>query len=190
MPEPTQITGHSDQAVALLIEQYQEKPNLEKLIRAYVDELQHIEDAIWDVLQEQTVTNATGVNLDVIGRIVGEDRHGANDDDYRVRVTARIAVNRSSGQWFDLNSVASTLFSGTEYRWINHKTMSLELRLDTALSERPGVEQATLEEATGAGTRLDVVYSVDAEADRFAFGSEGGGFSDGGLVSRVSSWGA
>lgn len=187
MPEPIQITDHIDQALQRLIEQYKDQPVLEALISSYVAEVQTLENTLWELIEGQMIDYAVGVNLDVIGRIVGQPRTSGDDEVYRNLLKVRIAINRSSGQWTDLNSVARLLLGAASIRWVNHGRMSISLRVLDELAERPGDLQTYLEEAAGAGTRVDVIYSVDAVADRFAFGPEGAGFQDGGLSGRVSS---
>lgn len=189
MTELTKIEDHEEQALAQLITQYRDKPDLEHWIRSYARESQELEDVLWDIIEQRTVDSATGDLLQKIGKIVGQPYRGEGDEAYRVLVKARIAINRSNGQWRDLRTVTAVLLADASRRWATSGTMSLKLRIDEQLSDRPGLEQVLIEAAAQAGVRVDLTYSVDPDTtDRFAFGSEGGGFQDSGLRGAVSSW--
>ena len=57
-----------------LLMEFQNSPVLGQLLYALVSEIQALSDAIVDVIQYQSLWYAQGVNLDVIGRIVGQKR--------------------------------------------------------------------------------------------------------------------
>jgi hypothetical protein len=91
------ITDHIDQGVALLLEQFQGKPRIAALLTSLLRQVQDVEDAAWDVLTSRLISVAADAQLDALGKLVGEPRDGRDDGGYRVAITARIAVNRSSG---------------------------------------------------------------------------------------------
>ena len=91
------ITNPVEQGRGLLLEQYQGKPRLDALLAAYTRQVQKLEDAIWSVILGRMLENAVGVQLDKIGRIVGQKRLGEPDVRYRMLIQVRIAINRSSG---------------------------------------------------------------------------------------------
>jgi hypothetical protein len=72
------------------------KPNMSALIGAVADELQEVEDAFFDLLTKR-ILQATGVQLDVLGRIVDEARAGLDDASYLRIIFAKISANRSNG---------------------------------------------------------------------------------------------
>ncbi len=102
-------TDHGDQAVDLLLEQYQNKPRIEGWLRSYIAEVQAIENAAWDVLLLRLIDNAENEQLDVIGRIVGELRGDHDDATYRIFIAVRIRVNRSKGHASDVLEVLAML---------------------------------------------------------------------------------
>lgn len=86
--------------------------NTEKLVAALATPAQALEDALWQLLVQRTVDTAIGVQLDVIGRVVGQSRDGLGDDSYRRYIRARISVNRSRGTLGDLLGVAKLVLLG------------------------------------------------------------------------------
>ena len=63
-----------------------------------VDQLQEIEDFLYDLLTKRDVNTAEGVWLDKIGKIVGRSRvSGQSDDEYRLFLKMQITLNRSTG---------------------------------------------------------------------------------------------
>jgi len=61
-------------AVKRLIQQYRDKPKFNALVELYANIAQEIEDTSFDLLLLRDVETAFGVQLDVIGRIVGQGR--------------------------------------------------------------------------------------------------------------------
>ena len=91
------ITDHVAEGRGLLLEQYRGKPRLDALLGAYTRQVQKLEDGIWSVILGRMLENAVGVQLDKIGKIVGQKRLGEPDIRYRMLIQVRIAINRSSG---------------------------------------------------------------------------------------------
>lgn len=91
------VTLHVPLALSRLIEFWKNKPNMAGLVTSYAQEVQLLENAIWDVLVMRTLDYAQGVNLDALGRLVGQDRGSLTDPQYRVRIKARIKINSSFG---------------------------------------------------------------------------------------------
>lgn len=71
--------------------------DLEKLVRSYVLEVQAFNDAATDALTLMSLDGAVGVQLDGLGVIIGAERQGLDDDEYRTLLRAQINVNKSGG---------------------------------------------------------------------------------------------
>ena len=84
--------------------------NTEKLVEILVAEIQELDDVALDVFSNFTLDNATGVNLDVFGVIVGRGRTGESDDDYRDVLRAQIRNNLSGGTIEDILTVLTLVF--------------------------------------------------------------------------------
>jgi hypothetical protein len=95
----SEITNHSDQAIARLLSQYQKKPGISGLVGSIVTPIQDIESALVQLNTLRTLDLAVGALLDGVGKIVGLAREpGDNDTAYRTKLKARIIVNISEGE--------------------------------------------------------------------------------------------
>jgi len=95
----TPITSHVDAAKARLIEQYKEKTNLLNLITSLISPIQDIESALGTLNTDRSLMTAEGVNLDLLGTILGLARTpGDSDDKYRAKLIAQTKINTSQGQ--------------------------------------------------------------------------------------------
>lgn len=104
------ITDHRSAALARLAQQLKGKPNYEALYNVCLRQIQEIEDALWQLFVERWLDTAVGVQLDVLGRIIGEPRgNSANDAAYVLRLRARQRTNRSSGTIEQILSVFHAL---------------------------------------------------------------------------------
>jgi hypothetical protein len=128
LAELQQVTDHEEQAYNLLLEQYLEKPRIAALLASYSQEVQELEDAIWGVRIGRMLDDAEGVQLDVIGRLVGLLREGRADNVYRVLLAGKIRVNWSHGHPDDVIAVVR-LVQGTEnsHRYLDVYPASLEV---------------------------------------------------------------
>lgn len=79
--------------------------NFEKLIADYIQQVQDLEQVFFQLITLRTLDDSVGEQLDGIGSIVGEDRFGRNDDDYRLAVRGRIRLNLSEGTTEDIIAV-------------------------------------------------------------------------------------
>lgn len=102
-----EIAALCAQSQDLLISQYADAEKLKALICALIDPLQAIETAACAVYaQVLNIDGAEGVHLDLLGRIVGENRNGLSDYVYRRAIKTRVLINRSQGRIPDLIKVA------------------------------------------------------------------------------------
>lgn len=95
----TPINDHVAAALKRIITQYNESTNLKNVIRAIVGPVQDIETALAQLNTLRALDVATGVQLDLIGTIVGLERPpGDTDDEYRQKLQGQIKINVSQGQ--------------------------------------------------------------------------------------------
>lgn len=73
------------------------KTRIEGFLRSLISEFQIIEDVLQDFLENFSVLTAVGSQLNIIGEIVGENRGGKSDSDYRNYIIAKIGQNTSKG---------------------------------------------------------------------------------------------
>ncbi len=171
----TQITDHSDQAVARLHTIHKAKANIEALVRMLVDPIQTIEDTLWQLLTERLIDTAIGEQLNVLGRIVGQTRDGLSDSDYRRHIRARISVNKSKGLWTDLIAVARLIINDTDAVLVNaesdHMTALMEVTESIVSDSLGAILIDFLSQTKSDVVRLLLTYSAQAAADTFTLGS-------------------
>jgi hypothetical protein len=97
-----------------VISQYRGRVKFLLRLAVYVNQVQHIEDAVYAVHGAFNPDTAVGFRLDWIGRKVGQIRLG-NDDLLRMLIKARIRVNRSLGKAADLIAVGRLLLTSFTY---------------------------------------------------------------------------
>ncbi len=175
------ITDHEDAAVRRLLEQYKDKPLIEGLIRCLVADVQEEEQAGCDLNDFRLdIENTSGTNLDRLGEIVGAERRGLNDADYRIRIQVKIVQNVSEGEPERLIQVLGLL---TEDKLVHLQELTLASvgmgAVDGTID--PGdvdFIHEQLELVAAAGIRVDFLTCFD-ETEPFAFAGllPGAGFS-------------
>ena len=105
----THETAHTGLALAKLLSQYKRKPRIAALVSAFTDQCQELEDVLWDLLTKRTIDGSEGIQLDNIGKIVGQPRLGLDDEDYRIFLRVRIRLNFSNGTPEDMLAIAGLL---------------------------------------------------------------------------------
>lgn len=89
-------SNHIEEALSNLMGQYKGKPNMEGTIKAWVRQIQDLENAAFQVYS-LWLDNAVGANLDNIGTIFNVERAGRSDESYRRAITTAIFVINGSG---------------------------------------------------------------------------------------------
>lgn len=124
---PTGYIDHMAEGSALVPATLQKPGNL-ALLGTFLNQVQAAEDAAWQLFTLRFLSVATGDALDRWGRMVGEPRNADGDDFYRVRITVRIAVNRSRGNFADLRKIALLAFGHSEFViWAGRKTVAIHV---------------------------------------------------------------
>lgn len=114
-----EITDHVEQALDRRLEQWKEKPNMESFLRALLNGHQDLESTFFDLINRLDIFLSEGVQLDNIGKIVGQDRLGFDDDFYRILILARIGINISSGEAERIISTAKLLTKANYIHYMN-----------------------------------------------------------------------
>lgn len=117
---PSKSSDHVKRGLARLLQQYKGKPRFEGLLRSYLNRIQELEDAIWEVILYRLLEDAEGAQLDAIGKIVGRGRGPLNyaDPEYLLAIRGQIRINRSCGTPPDMIDVATlTLPVGHDFNY-------------------------------------------------------------------------
>jgi hypothetical protein len=179
----TQIIDHVARAKARVIQQYKEKQNLLAIIEAITNQIQDIEDALYQLLNGRLIDNAVGIQLDRIGTIVVLTRPiGLGDNFYRALLYAKIGQNTSQGE---TEKVLNVFRLATQSNTVNFQDCGLagHILMGSGGPLSPQIIDLVREltqGSSGAGIRVDEIGYFD-ETDAFAFAGSGGtakGFGD------------
>lgn len=162
------ITDHAARALSRVLTQDREKPPLEGLLSEPGVRAQTLEDAAWDLLSRLGVDDSFGAQLDGIGRIVGEARAGANDEDYRPRLKARIRLNLSSGTVPDIVAIFQLLAAEPRtVAFVAQYPAAFVLRVFGSASADAAALTKILRAAAAAGVRAIFEYLNDTPENTF-----------------------
>lgn len=160
---------------------------LETLLSILVEPFQAVENAFIQLSTLLDINLQSGVNLDAIGKIIGQARGGVDDATYQAYLRARIFANRSTGRHEDLLKIASLV--------LNDPTIPIVLvREGTATARMTIVGQITdaianvlialVIPAAALGVRFLIEWSTVPPAATFTF-DVGPGFDVGVLATSA-----
>lgn len=160
---------HVQRGVERLIERYR-KPRTSALLASWLTEAQAVEDALWQLLVERSLATAEGDQLDVLGAIVGEPRRGRDDETYRLWISARNMVSRSSGVTTEMLAIARKLIAPTDtIRLEEYFPAAMVIRLDGTFELDVGYQIAfMLRQAKPAGVLFQMTWPTN-QSQPFTF---------------------
>ncbi len=186
------MPDHVVSGLGKLISQYSDSENVKFLLQTFLEELQELEDVNSELLVQDSIATATGVQLDGIGEHLGRRREGLSDTDYRKILNIQKILNAGEGQYSTaLQMWRAVLESPTA-------TLSEEFPAGVALYSDIGAPTLTQLDTFIKALPITVTASIIASfsgADAFCFeGGIGAGFGTTGdsgiggeLVSRYTS---
>lgn len=165
--------SHCEDAKNLLTQEYKGKPRIEAFLCALGDQCQLVENAYWQLLTLRDLANATGINLDILGKIVGEPRKDRTDDVYRTFIGIRILVNSSDGQLEQLLTILRTAFGSSAGFYIfENYPMSIQIFLPSDIGDILPLDFTLyLRLAKDAAVGMAFTWTVVAETETFTFNS-------------------
>jgi hypothetical protein len=156
---------HIVNGTSKVVSQYRGRPRFLARLACYLNQVQHIEDAIFAVRNAFKLNTATGFRLDWVGAKVGQPRVGSTDEEYRLYIRARIKANRSLGKASDIQAIASLLLSEFRY-W--ETSVAIQVETEQVLtSAQAEIIQALLQRAAGGGIPVFLVSSAGSPGFRF-----------------------
>lgn len=196
--------NHVENATGNLLEQFKSLPRMEAFVSAVVSLLQPLESLFWQMLRERYLNEidgegpAEGVQLDGLGRIVGEPRKFRSDIIYRIFLSVRVLINTSNGKVNELNAILSLLYMET-IRVLEVYPAHLEIY--TTANQFVIDSFFAMKDSKAAGIGLSFIYSEADAIDVFTFsdvydteqasGTQGWGSEyvvTGGEMAGVFSW--
>lgn len=160
---------------------------LELLVRAFVAEAQELDAASTALLPATSLDEATGVQLDGLGQIIGPARQGLDDDQYRALLKAYVLINKSGTEIETINDIvllltdtepgdqAFELHEGSPAEFIVTMNQILPAGFGPVIAE-------AIYRAKAAG--VHGVFSYWETEPVFAFDGDGGSQFDGGYYLR------
>jgi hypothetical protein len=164
------IQQHEEIAARKLAPPFWGKPFVAALLAAFIEQIQELEDTLWQILELHTLAGADLPRLKVLGRIVGQPQLGFDTETYRTVIQARARANRSHGTGRDLLDVLGILLGEGHYTLLNIGGAVLYLdALDDI--DAAGLAKVTvvLPDVRAAGVGLHFLFSP-AIADAFVWG--------------------
>lgn len=161
MAYPVEKTNHSEEMKNLLLYQFANSPNIQKMLEIYGDQVQELEIEYFKLLESLGIDTATDYALDVIGKEVGELRQGKNDTDYRSAILTKIFINNASGTPEEVISASKQITGATQIKYSEQYPAGVVLEILGAeyVSKAP-----TIRKTLPAGVDLIFLKNLDVDA--------------------------
>lgn len=182
---------HIDAALANVLEQYRDQPDLEKLLRIYVARWQSIENVLQTILEFRLLDVATGWLLAVYGKLLDlPHRAGWTDDQWRFFLRVKVQALKSSGTIPELFAIATAMVPSTStgtVRIFPEYPRAYRLELPDIPPDLQSLALELLQLATAAPERIVIAFFTAGAG--FAFRAPGTtfGFGHGRFGRGVSS---
>lgn len=160
--------------------------NVEKLLVCLVSGYQDLVDVIAACGLGRQIDAAAGVQLDVLGKLVGISRPSDDDEVYRRYIRTKIAINRSRGTTLDVRSVVRLALGSTydypasvvEIHTTGIAAFELIIHGAPVDDDLAQLVYNFVDKARAAGVRFTLTYSPLDEGETAAFDDEDIGFDD------------
>lgn len=114
------IEDHFYQGLVKFIPPFWGKPRMAAMLQSFLNRVQELEDASWEVLEAFHIDNADDARLDVLGAIVGQPNFGWETETYRAVIRAKVRANRSKGMEDDIIEVAVLAMASNDRVYVQH----------------------------------------------------------------------
>lgn len=153
-----------------------------KILKAWTSTLQPIEDTAQAMILQKNVDDAEGAQLDALGKLVGQDRGGLADVDYRRYIKAKITTNRSDGVTEDLIKITTLIINDPALLLVvqNAGTATVQVFVGgvTVTLTLANILFLFLAKAKSGGVRLEMMFNSSPPADWFYLDDFGGAEMD------------
>ena len=187
------ITDHSARALSRLIEQLKQSLSHQGMLSGLAVQVQEIEDAFQPLLLMLDIDASSGNQLDVLGGLLGVERTGRDDAQFRLRLKAQIIINKSSGTADNLADILELSVPGSNPNVQDDGEAAFLTIMNGVTISDPGETQSLVYQAKAAGVGAQVYYQPLSDALTFCMdGGPGLGFGDstnaatgGGLAGQI-----
>lgn len=140
--------------------QYKDSENLKKLLGIFLAQTQELEDANVDLDTVSTDINlAYGYQLDIIGKLVGAERRGKTDEEFREEILFRISINTGNGTPEDCIQYLNFVTKADDVKFWEHYPASVIMETNGTLI--PSNIPNTLDNVTLAGVSVGGVIASE-----------------------------
>jgi hypothetical protein len=156
------ITDYEDH----LPKQYDESLALRKILTVFLDQVQDLEVANNQLAEFSTdIEKAYGSQLDIIGNLVGEERQGKPDDQYREAIYFRISVNIGNGTPEDCLQYLAYVTKSSQCQIWEHYPASIVMETNGAIL--PSNIAKAIDNISLAGVSVGGIISVPENGQVF-----------------------
>lgn len=189
------VVDHVASAKARLIEQFKSQPNMVALVGIFAKQVQDLEAADIQLKTLNTIADSFGVQLDNLGKLLGETRGGFDDVTYRLHLQARVFLNKGSGTIPEILTMFAKILENTPGVVLQLEeqppaAFALHTENSAALDTTLAPYMAKfLSQARGAGIRSIFQWTEVDPSQTFTFFDDpiGLGFDDGTFASAADS---
>lgn len=157
MSLPT-LKDQTQEAEDLLLWQWRDSPNVKGLLKSFIENIQTVEVALFQSLDERGIAVAVGEQLDVLGRLIGETRKGKEDLAYRIALISRVTANNSDGSTESILNTLAAITKADKVTFFEHYPASVHMYASQGVGN--GITVA-LDNASSAGIGVRVLYDLD-----------------------------
>lgn len=169
MSLPEYEPQHVEQGVISLVPAFWGRPRIAALLAAFLDQIQVLEDELFEIIESRELPVADLTRLKVLGKIVGQPRFGLSLEAYRTTIQARALANVSKGRAYDVFAALNVLLG--EGTWslfeVGDATLLLST-VDVITAEEVKTLELVLPDVRAAGVGFQLVFATDA--DTFVWG--------------------
>ena len=157
---PTKITNHVEQAKSLLLYQFRNSPNIQKVVEIFHTQIQDVENEYFILLESLGIDTAFGYALDVIGKEVQEQRQSRDDETYRSAILTKIFINTSSGTPEEVIAAAQQITGATTIKYSEQYPAAVVLEILGAeyVSKAPTIRKTV-------PAAIDLVFQKNLDID-------------------------
>jgi hypothetical protein len=159
------IEQHVETGLLKLVPEYWGKPRIGAVLAAHLREIQALEDTIWDIFDAQHINTADLPRLVILGKLIGQDRHGFSEEDFRTAIKARGIANRSKGRGPDLGRVLVALLGAGDFAfwWVGPASIAVAFLLRVTDDEQVRLVEEVLPYARAAGVQINFYFQEDVD---------------------------
>lgn len=133
MSYPNNNTDYYFLMKSLLLEQFKKSENINKILNIQASEFNRADSLAFSALESYFWDNIEGNQLDTIGEIVGFERQGRSDTNYKSLLQLKIRINISAGEIPILLQAIEQIFEATTIEYVQdfeHAPATVEIYTD------------------------------------------------------------